>query len=162
MVSKVIYTTLFILTCLSSCQNDFENENSESINKLSTGKKSDSIIRKKVDFSNPSLLSTGTDIGNTFKVYYLSGKIDQMIELTSSETKNQYGIENLKKSYEKLDFGFDMKFYNMIFDSNSNTFSLYYKCDIQATKIKKVLNVVIENDSARIIPFNPIQGQIFQ
>ena len=85
-----------------------------------------------------------------------------MIELTSSETKNQYGIENLKKSYEKLDFGFDMKFYNMIFDSNSNTFSLYYKCDIQATKIKKVLNVVIENDSARIIPFNPIQGQIFQ
>lgn len=157
---KKIYLIFSLSIVFCACESDTVKDSLQPVNDSIQEKKQDSTFQRKIGFSNPALLSTGTDVGNTFKVYYLTGSIDKMIELTSTETIKKYGLQNLRRSYLNLDFGFDMKFYNMIQESNS--YLLMYKCEIQATKVKKNLKVVVENDSAKIVPFNPLQGQIFQ
>ena len=161
-MGNFVNITLLGLLCLvfTGCNNSTSNENTTSIEL--TSKENENITEskgKKIDFSNPALLSLGTDIGTAFKAFYLTGQIEKMMQLTSSKTIDSIGRNQLEMAYQNLDFGFDMSFYGMI--EKDSLFYLQYKCEIQATKVKKTLKVCIENDSSKIIPFDPIGGAIF-
>ncbi|MFN5911971.1 MAG: hypothetical protein ACK45H_11590 [Bacteroidota bacterium] len=102
----------------------------------------------------------GTDIGTLFKTYYKVGDFASMLRYTDKGTVQRYGKDSLMKIYRKLDLGFDMRLKNMTVEGNEKI--LHYETQIQATKEVKRLHVVIEDDTARIIPENLRSGDIFE
>ncbi len=111
------------------------------------------------DMSNPAFMM-GTNIGTIFKTYYKVGDFNKMITYTASSTIKKYGREKLRSIYRNLDLGFDMKFKNMTTEGNEKI--LHYEVVINATKLIKRLHVVIENDTARIVPQHLEKADIFE
>jgi len=111
------------------------------------------------DMTNPAFMM-GTNIGSIFKTYYKVGDFNKMITYTASSTIKKYGREKLRSIYRNLDLGFDMKFKNMTTEGNEKI--LHYEVVINATKMVKRLHVIIENDTARIVPQHLDRGEIFE
>lgn len=111
------------------------------------------------DMTNPAFMM-GTNICSIFKTYYKVGDFNKMITYTASSTIKKYGREKLRSIYRNLDLGFDMKFKNMTTEGNEKI--LHYEVVINATKMVKRLHVIIENDTARIVPQHLDRGEIFE
>jgi len=152
---------LFFVLILISC--NYSNKQSKQVNNKNESaqpKNQKDLIKKKLDMTNPALLPTGRDIGRTFNTYYRTGQVELMLQLLSQEVIESYQEEELEKFLSNLEFGYDMTFNSMKNDENSYT--LNYTCIIEATKVVKQLDVVIENDSAKIKPFDISKGLIFK
>ena len=111
------------------------------------------------DMTNPAFMM-GTNIGSLFKTYYKVGDFTNMVTITSSTTIKKYGREKLLTIYRELNLGFDMAFKKMTVEGNEKI--LHYEVVIHATKQVKRLHVVIENDTARIVPQHLERGDIFE
>lgn len=114
----------------------------------------------KATMANPVLMEFGSDIGTMFNAYYRVGSIEKMIPFLDKKTKKRYTAAELHNSLSKLDLGYDLKLTGM--SDSSDCKILSYSCQIDATKVIKRLVVVIENDTARIVPSNLAKGHIFQ
>jgi len=110
--------------------------------------------------ANPILLSDagGSDIGRLFNAYYRTNQQNKMYLLLDSQTKKSLSKD--KDLLSKLDYGYDIYLCGAINDGPNYT--LTYTCQIAQTKVVKQLKVVVENDTARIIPKDLLKGQIFQ
>ncbi len=100
-------------------------------------------------FSNPILIY-GSSFGNFFQTLYKQGKFNDMILFTSKNSIEKYGIKNILEAYEKMEFGYNIK----LKSSNSNpnkTITLNYETEIMATKGIMRMNVVIENDTVKVL-----------
>jgi hypothetical protein len=155
----LVYTVL-----LSSCGNDsttnsLPKNNTNQQERVSPVKETQNEETDTPDMTNPALMM-GTNIGILFKAYYNVGEINKMIAYTASSTIEKYGREKLSSLYRNLDFGYDMKFKNMTTEGNEKI--LHYEVVINATKKVKRLHVVIENDTARIVPQHLERGEIFE
>ena len=143
-----------IVSTLSSCTNvnspvtktkkAKENSETQPIEKENADEKTDPF-----DMSNPAFMM-GTNLGDYSK----------MLTYTSSATIKKYGKEKLLKIYRNLDLGHDMKLTNMTSEVNEKI--LHYEIVINATKQVKRLHVVIENDTARVVPQHLERGEIFE
>ena len=113
------------------------------------------------DMKNPVMLTSkgGVDIGRLFNAYYRTGQLDMMYNLLDHETKSSFSKEKLIQSLSNLDYGFEMHLSGSK-DFGSH-FLLTYLCNISQTKVVKQLKVIVENDTARIMPNNILAGQIF-
>ncbi len=120
---------------------------------------SQKIIVNKTAMNNPVLMS-GTNIGKLFNAYYRTGQVEQLITFTDKHTIEKFGREKLGVFYKNLNYGYDMELSGLRQDGDSKL--LTYTCIISATKVIKQLRVVIENDTARIVPLNPQLGEIFE
>jgi hypothetical protein len=110
--------------------------------------------------ANPVLMDYGADIGTIFSTYYKVGSIEKMIPFLDKKTKQAYSLIELKKALSKLQLGYDIKLTGM--KDSADVKLLSYSCQINATTIIKRLLVVVENDTARIVPSNLNKGNIFQ
>jgi hypothetical protein len=112
--------------------------------------------------SNPLMMSAagGADIGRLFNAYYRVGQQSNMYPFIDSQTKKKFSKEEILKLLTQLDFGYDIRLSGAI--NNKPNYVLTYTCLIAQTKVIKQLKVVVENDTARIIPSNLLQGKIFQ
>jgi hypothetical protein len=112
--------------------------------------------------SNPVMLSAagGADIGRLFNAYYRVGQQNNMYPFLDSQTKKKFSKEKILQLLTKLDFGYDIRLSGAT--NNNPNYVLTYTCQIAQTKVIKQLKVVVENDTARIIPSNLLQGKIFQ
>ena len=159
-LASLILTALLFAACESdnssasipkkmSKQNEIENtQNEPKDEKVET-----------FDMTNPAFMM-GTNIGSIFKSYYKVGDFNKMITYTASSTIRKYGQEKLRVIYRNLDLGFDLKFKNMTTEGNEKI--LHYEVVINATKMVKRLHVIIENDTARIVPQHLERGEIFE
>ena len=151
---------LFLVLILISC-NYTDNQSKEVSNNNESPKPNNKdTFEPKVDMTNPALLPTGRDIGRTFNAYYRTGQVKLMLQLLSREVISAYQEEELMKFLSNLEYGYDMTFNSMKNDENS--YVLNYTCIINATKVVKQMDVVIENDTARIKPFDISKGLIFK
>jgi hypothetical protein len=152
------FMILSFVSLIYSCRNE---ESSQKIPEelISETPPKTEIKPGKADLSNPVLMY-GTDIGTLFKTYYKVGDFASMLRYTDKGTVQRYGKDSLMKIYRKLDLGFDMRLKNMTVEGNEKI--LHYETQIQATKEVKRLHVVIEDDTARIIPENLRSGDIFE
>jgi hypothetical protein len=112
--------------------------------------------------SNPIMLSAagGADIGRLFNAYYRVGQQNNMYPFIDSQTKKKFSKEKALQLLTQLDFGYDIRLSGAT--NNNPNYVLTYTCQIAQTKVIKQLKVVVENDTARIIPSNLLQGKIFQ
>ena len=112
--------------------------------------------------SNPIMLSAagGSDIGRLFNAYYRTGQQTKMYPLLDSRTKKSMSKEKALQLLSKLDFGYDMKLSGAT--NEGPNYTLTYTCQIAQTKVVKQLKVIVENDTARIVPSDFSQGKLFQ
>ena len=111
--------------------------------------------------SNPLMLSAagGSDIGRLFNAYYRTGQVDKMIPLLDSKTKQTFSKEDLRKMLVNLQYGYDMKLSGA--QKDANRYTINYLCQIAQTTVVKQLNVIVEDDTARVVPMNLKAGIIF-
>lgn len=149
-----------VFTYTSSCQQN--NKNKVDIKKteeLSYEEEKNASEENIPTLSNPALI-LGTDLGTLFKTYYNVGDFNAMLRYTDKSTLDHYGRDSLIKIYRKLNLGFEMRLRNITSEKNEKI--LHYEIMTYATKSVKRLHVVIENDTARIVPQNLQTGEIFE
>ena len=120
------------------------------------------IKPEKNGMANPIMLSAagGSDIGRLFNAYYRTGQQDKMYPLLDGQTKKSMSKNKVLQLLSKLDYGYDIKLSGATNDGPNYT--LTYICRIVQTKVVKQLKVVVENDTARVVPKDFKSGTIFQ
>lgn len=155
---------LFLLSLIvfASCSNSVDTESNVTSNE-STGhfdsityaKDSISLDENK-PFSNPAIIY-GTDFGNFFKTLYRQGKFDDMIKFTSQRSIDEFGEDVILEFYKnEMEFGYEIgkaKSQSKIGDVTT----LNYDANIDATNVVVRLDVVIENDSCKIVLPNKLK-----
>lgn len=112
--------------------------------------------------SNPIMLSAagGSDIGRLFNAYYRTGQQTKMYPLLDSRTKKSMSKDKVIQLLSKLDFGYDMKLSGAT--NEGPNYKLTYTCQIAQSKVVKQLKVLVEDDTARIVPSDFSKGNLFQ
>lgn len=150
----------FVLFFIVSCQSQLEKTTPKT-KEISEPQKV-LLNRHEKGMANPLMLSDagGADIGRLFNAYYRTGQTEKMITLLDARTKKVNSNEKLQQMLSNLQFGYDMKLTGAT--NKGENFVLTYTCQISQTKVVKNLHVTIENDTARIVPKNLLNGEIFE
>ncbi len=156
---KPIFQTL-LLFLFASCQTQQEPP----IQKKPTTIASGAVQKKEPskDMANPVMLTAagGSDIGRLFNVYYRTGQQTKMYPLLVSQTKKSMSKDKVLQLLSNLNYGFDIKLSGATHEGPNYT--LTYTCQVAQTKVIKQLKVVVENDTARVVPKDLLRGEIFQ
>ncbi|TXI85132.1 MAG: hypothetical protein E6Q38_00875 [Crocinitomicaceae bacterium] len=99
-------------------------------------------------YSNP-LLIYGSSFGNFFKVLYKTGDFNTMMKFTSTETIKKFGYANVLEYYKTTDFGYEMKLRSRTI--TNGVYTLNYVANILSTQKVVRLDVVVENDTAKVV-----------
>lgn len=99
-------------------------------------------------FSNPVLIY-GSSFGNYFQALYKIGQFDQMMKFTSSESINKFGRDKILEFYKKMDFAYFIKLKSK--NDNEGFVTLNYEAGIMATRSMVRIDVVLENDTCKIL-----------
>ncbi len=110
-----------------------------------------SIHEEKWD--NPILIQ-GSSFGHFFQQLYKQGRWDDMLNFTSFRSIQQYGSDSIIYYYKHLDFGYDMKLKSRI--KRDDITILNYESQILGKKSITRLNVVVENDTCRLLIDNTL------
>jgi hypothetical protein len=158
-MKSAIFICTFVF--LSSCQTQTAPRKSFEGAVLGVEHKNATQIKDK-GMSNPIMLSAagGSDIGRLFNAYYRTGQVDKIIPLLDSKTKQTYSKEDLRKMLVNLQYSYDMKLSGA--QKDGNRYTINYLCQIAQTKVVKQLNVIVEDDTARVAPMNLKAGIIFK
>lgn len=100
-------------------------------------------------FSNPVLIY-GSSFGNYFQMLYKTGKYEEMIKFTSSKSINDFGSKAILELYKKMNLGYEIKLKSKN-DNKDGSVTLNYDTFIIATKSVLRMNVIVENDSTKLI-----------
>lgn len=102
-------------------------------------------------YANPFFIY-GTDFGNFFQTMYVHGEFDQMLAFTSTQSKSQFGEDVILEFYKnELEFGYDIGKYPLSNATAGDIITINYEAEIMATKKIVRINVVVENDSCKIV-----------
>lgn len=157
MIKSLIYT---ILICLFlSCHTQQEPPIQKKPATIASGPVQK--IEPSKGMANPLMLSAagGSDIGRLFNAYYRTGQQTKMYPLLDSQTKKSMSKDKVLQLLSKLDYGYDMKLSGA--NNEGPNYTLTYTCQIAQTKVVKQLKVVVENDTARVVPKDLLRGEVF-
>lgn len=141
-------TILLSISILVSCSN--VDKNSEKSLKTSVKTEKNTVNTVKSDFSNPAIIY-GVDFLTFFKSLRKLGKYNEMIQFTSNQTLIQYGESHLKSYYENKFTNMSKSKLTNIEKIGESTYTLFYTNKENATKRAFQFDVVIENDSTKLI-----------
>lgn len=99
--------------------------------------------------NNPVLMQ-GSSFGNFFQQLYKQGMWDEMMRFTSQKSISKFGKTNILNYYKNTDFGYQMKLKSKT-NQKDGSITLNYESQIQNTIKATRINVVIENDSCKIL-----------
>ena len=155
---KSIFQTLLLLL-LSSCQTQQEPPIQKKPAIIASG--AVQKIEPSKGMANPVMLSAagGSDIGRLFNAYYRTGQQSKMYTLLDSQTKKSMSKAKVLQLLSNLDYGYDIKLSGAT--NEGPNYTLTYTCQIAQTKVVKQLKVVVENDTARVVPKDLSRGEIF-
>ena len=150
---------LIIFLILASCQTQQEPPIHKKPATIASG--AVQKIEPSKGMANPLMLSAagGSDIGRLFNAYYRTGQQTKMYPLLDSQTKKSFSKAKVLQLLSKLDYGYDMKLSGAI--NEGPNYTLTYSCQIAQTKVVKQLKVVVEKDTARVVPKDLLRGEIF-
>jgi len=106
-------------------------------------------------WNNPVLIQ-GSSFGNFFQQLYKQGMYNEMLRFTSKKSIREYGQDSILKYYSSIDFGYKMKLKSKIINTKTNVTTLNYESDIVGGKHITRINVVVENDTCRILLDNTL------
>jgi len=132
---------LFGLLTIISCSEEAEKKINKPIY----------LVENKSDterFDNPALIM-GSSFGVFFQMQHKTGRYDEMLSFTSKETKAKFTETNLVDFFQNMKFSYPLKLKTI--KDNDNFQILFYESTIDATQKTIQINVVIENDTCKII-----------
>jgi len=155
MKNAIFNLILTVLTLfLGSCENSTVDSKEYSAVKFNEDIDATPVsIEKKektIDFSNPAFFG-GSDFGSYIRVLYTQGKFDEIVNVTSKETIDKFGKENLIKFYKNMSFGYELKLNSQSFNKQDSTIVLNYMTNIIATKRVIRMKTKVENDTVRLV-----------
>ena len=121
---------------------------------LVTAKDSSSELENK-PFSNPALIY-GSDFGNFFQTLYIQGEYETMLAFTSQMSIDLHGEDVILEHYKKMQFGYKLGKPKKMYDEDGIK-TLVYIAEINATEVRTHLDIVIENDSCKIIVYQDLE-----
>ncbi len=134
---------LFILTALilTSC-NDVEVSTAPAVVVKNQ-------VEDKIDLSDPAVFA-GSDFGSYFTTLYRVGKFDEMLAFTSKRSIDEHGKDAILDFYKNdVKLGYDIKLTSKTVHGDTTT--LNYDANIIATKRVIRIDVVVENDSCKVL-----------
>ena len=144
-------TILLSVLIMFSCSNvDTKQEKSLETSVKIEKKEKNTINKVKSDFSNPAIIY-GVDFLTFFKSLRKLGKYDDMVNFTSNKTLGKYGESHLKSYYENKFTNMSKSKLTNIEKIGESTYTLFYTNKENATKRAFQFDVVIENDSTKLI-----------
>jgi len=136
--------------CLFSCTDQVSKKNMI----LSVTEHS-SEIKPSAVLNNPAIFM-GSTFGEFIQILHKTGEYDEMLVYTSDKTKAQYSNYSLLEFYQNMQFSYSLKL--KAIDKQENYQVLLYKTTINATEKTIQFNVVIENDTCRVL-FEKLDAQ---
>ena len=144
-------TILLSVLIMFSCSNvDTKQEKSLETSVKTEKKEKNNVNTVKSDFSNPAIIY-GVDFLTFFKSLRKLGKYDEMVQFTSNKTLGQYGESHLKSYYENKFTNMSKSKLTNIEKIGESTYTLFYTNKENPTKRAFQFDVVIENDSTKLI-----------
>ena len=144
-------TILLSVLIMFSCSNvDTKQEKSLETSVKTEKKEKNNVNTVKSDFSNPAIIY-GVDFLTFFKSLRKLGKYDEMVKFTSIETIGRYDESYLKSYYENEFTNMSKSKLTNIEKIGESTYTLFYINKENATKRAFQFDVVIENDSTKLI-----------
>lgn len=131
-----------MVSCSSSEPETFVSE--------SIMQKSDSTTESvETSFSNPALIF-GTSIGELVQQLYKQGRWPELIKFISSTSIQEFGEENIISSFQRSDFGYEIKLKSMSIIGKGHYLMNYQTLKFGTLGVLR-MNVIIENDTAKIV-----------
>ena len=105
-------------------------------------------------FSNPSIIY-GNAFGHFFQCLYRLGNFEALLKFTAKQTRLKYGSAELLKYYrDELKFDFELDRLTNAYCAGDTITLVYSNAKIMATRKLIKLNVIIENDSCKLLLSN--------
>lgn len=139
-----ILTSFFIISCTNVDEPSTNNKNTKDFNY----QKKEKVKEVNLDYSNPAFMA-GSSFGNFFQIMYKTGRFKEMLKFTSKETKKKYGEKKLLRFYREMDFGYNIKLQSK--NEIDNIITLNYTAEIMATTKIIRMDIVLENDTAKLV-----------
>lgn len=115
---------------------------------VTTSSSTETTLVPERPFSNPALIY-GSSFGEYFQTLYKTGQFEQMLKFTSSESIDKFGSEAILNFYRKMDFAYSIKLKSK--NENADMTTLNYEAGIMATRSMVRIDVMIENDTCKIL-----------
>lgn len=144
---KSLFLFIVTLSLLASCGKSNSEIELDNLQKETRAHMNDLPM---LDYSNPSVFM-GSDFGNFFKTLYAQGKFDEMIKFTSKASIDKFGKDKVLDFYKNdLKFGYELgRPHSKTIDGDIIT--LNYDANIIATKRVVRINIIVENDTCKIV-----------
>ena len=101
----------------------------------------------KVDFSNPAFFA-GSNFGEAF-ISMFKNQSDLAVKFTSKGSLDKFGVDKVRDKYESFAYN-----YNLVLASSkvvNDTITLKFTTNEYATGKFKIMKVVVENDSCKLV-----------
>jgi hypothetical protein len=142
-----ILTTLLLVSCAERVQ--------EPEGEIKVYTDSADVVET-IDYSNPAIIA-GSDFGSFFQELYKLGDYETMLSFTSSQSIDLHGEEAILNHYKNMQFGYELGDLKTINKDDYGINSLMYESNIQATDVITKIDVVIENDSCKVIVYQDLE-----
>jgi hypothetical protein len=110
-------------------------------------------------FRNPALIM-GSDWGKVFQTYYRQADFEKMMLLTSKQSIEKFNKTAIDDYYRRMEFGYSIKLKSL--QIKDGIYTLNYKALVYGTSIIVRMNLVVENDTCKIVlPDDVLDQKIF-
>ena len=134
---------IFVISCST------ENESETPKTDISESTITPSVLHApEKPFANPVLIY-GSSFGEYFQMLYKTGQFEQMLKFTSSGTLDKFGNDAVLGFYKKVDFAYHIKLKSK--NEHNGITTLNYEAGIMATRNVLRMDVVVENDTCKLI-----------
>jgi len=112
--------------------------------------KSDSTtVSDETSFSNPALIY-GTSVGELVQQLYKQGRWQELLNFISSRSIEEFGEENIIRSFQGTDFGYVIMLKSMSIYGEGHYLLNYQTTKFGTTGVLR-MNIIVENDTAKIV-----------
>ena len=116
------------------------------------------IPEAKIEFSDPAMIA-GSSFGNFFISMIRTQNYEMAIKFTSKGSIKKFGRSTLLNEYSKFDF--DYKLAQKSMKRNGDSITMVYSVNEYGTAKLKKFNLVLENDSCKLVVPDNI-GNLFK
>lgn len=106
------------------------------------------IPESKIEFNDPAFIA-GSNFGNFFISMLRNQQYDMALKFTSKGSIDKFGKNTILAEYEKFSFNYKLSQKSM--RKTDNTISLVYSTNEYGTAKLKKIEVVVENDSCKLV-----------
>lgn len=149
-MKNLIIVLIFFLT-LSSCNKNSESQVSKSV--FACAKKP---VLINLDYSNPARMA-GSNFGAFFISMLKTQNYDMALRFTSQPSIKKFGKEAILNKYKIFDFNFKLKLSSISSSQDGSKFTLKFITNEFATGKFKLMNVILENDTCKLLLTNDLE-----